>query len=235
MFFEGKPQLLRAFREGEASVLRDLYVAYGEQVFRYCRERLQSPADARDLAQDVFVTAFQAETRRRFSGMSSFQGFLLGIAKNLLLHRYRADRVRQAGAERIASSAPEEAAEPPEVDRRIEQEAAEKTLQGFLAELAEREREFFLRHMMPRPPRRETAERFKMTEDQVRYLEKKLRQKAIDYLKRSGYLDSAGASLVRAASAAVLLLVLLPVLGAPGNALSGESSGWRPRHAERTP
>ncbi|MGI5862979.1 MAG: RNA polymerase sigma factor [Myxococcales bacterium] len=195
MFFDGKPELLRTFRKGDRQVLRDVYVAYGEVVYRYCRDRLHSASDARDLVQEVFLTAFKEETRLRFSGISSFQGFVLGIAKNLLLHRFRSDRVRQAGNERIASDQPAEPSEPPEVDRKLEEEAARKVLEGFLAELNERERSFFEAHMMTRPARRVTAERFGMSEDQVRYLEKKLREKAISYLKRVGYLEVAGAEL----------------------------------------
>lgn len=210
MFFDGKPERLRAFREGDRQVLRDVYAAYGEAIFRFCRDRLKSAADARDLTQEVFLVAFKDETRLRFSGLNSFQGFLLGIAKNLLLHRYRAQRVQDAGVEQLAAEAGgAEPSEPPTVDRRLEEEAVDKVLEGFIASLDERDRRFFREHMMPRPPRRETAERFGMSEDQVRYLEKKLRQKALDYLKRTGYLDAAGADLKRAASAAAVLLAMV--------------------------
>lgn len=211
MFFDGKPALLRAFREGDRKVLRDVYAAYGEVVHRYCRERLKGASDARDLTQEVFITAFKDDARMRFSGLSSFQGFLLGIAKNLLLHRFRADRVREAGAEQLtAESGGAEPSEPPSVDRHLEEEAVDKLLASFVAELDERERRFFQEHMASRPPRRQTAEKLGMSEDQVRYLEKKLKEKAVEFLKRVGYLDVAGAELKKAAAAAILLLALFP-------------------------
>jgi RNA polymerase sigma-70 factor (ECF subfamily) len=205
MFFDGKPDLLREFRKGERTVLRDVYSHYGEVLYRFCRDRLKSAADARDLAQETFIVAFREETRLRFSGTSSFQGFLLGIAKNLMMHRFRADRVRAEGTQELARSA--EVAEPPQVDHRLEEEAVAKVLTGFLAQLSERDREFFARHMVPRPARRVTADSFKMSEDQVRYLEKKLKEKAIEYLKRTGYLDVAGADLQKAAAAALVLFL----------------------------
>lgn len=209
MFFDGKPERLRAFRDGDRAVLRDVYAAYGEPIFRFCRDRLKSGADARDLTQEVFLVAFKDDTRLRFSGLGSFQGFLLGIAKNLLLHRYRSQRVQDAGTEQLAAEAGgAEPSEPPTVDRRLEEEAVDKLLEGFIASLDERERRFFREHMMPRPPRRETAERFGMSEDQVRYLEKKLRERAVEYLKKVGYLEAAGAAVRRAAAAAVLLITL---------------------------
>ncbi len=224
MFFDGKPQLLRAFRDGDRTVFRDVYTAYGEAIFRFCRDRLKSAADARDLSQEVFLTAFKEETRLRFSGLGSFQGFLLGIAKNLLLHRYRADRVRDAGADQLAAeSGGAEPSEAPVIDRQLEEEAVDKLLSGFLAEQSERDRRFFLEHMMTRPPRRETAEKFAMSEDQVRYLEKKLREKAVEYLKRVGYLDVAGAEIRKAAAAALLLLLFVPTFcGAPERTSEGD-------------
>lgn len=206
MFFDGKPELLRAFRQGDKKVLRDVYAAYGAAVLRFSRERLPSAADARDLTQEVFLAAFEEQTRLRFSGLSSFEGFLLGIAKNLLLHRWRADRVRTAGAEQLAAQAGgAEPSEPPPVDRRLEEEAVDKLLAGFAGELPDRERRFFQEHMVARPARRATAESLGMSEDQVRYLEKKLRGRAIEYLKRVGYLEVAGAEVKRAAGAAALL------------------------------
>ena len=209
MFFDGKPDLLRKFRQGDRQVLRDVYATYGEVLYRFCRDRLKSPADARDLAQEAFIIAFKEETRLRFSGLSSFQGFLLGIAKNLLMHRFRADRVRQESTDELAQEA--EHSELPAVDHKLEEEAVEKVLAGFLAGLTDRDRDFFQSHMMTRPARRLTADKFKMTEDQVRYLEKKLKEKAVEYLKKSGYLDAAGADLQKAAAATMMIwLALFP-------------------------
>jgi RNA polymerase sigma factor (sigma-70 family) len=229
MFFDGKPELLRAFREGSRDVLRDVYGAYGETLYRFCRDRLKSAADARDLSQEVFLTAFKDDTRLRFSGLGSFQGFLLGIAKNLLLHRYRADRVREAGAEQLAAeTGGAEPSEPPVVDRKLEEESIDKLIQGLLSELEERDRRFFVEHMMPRPPRRETAERFNMSEDQVRYLEKKLKERAVEYLKRVGYLEAAGSDVRRAAAVALLVMVMVPTFSpAPERTSDGPHSGSR--------
>jgi RNA polymerase sigma-70 factor (ECF subfamily) len=197
---ESNPDLLRAFRQGDRKVLVAVYTDYGEVVYRYLRDRLRGAADARDLSQEVFITAFKEETRLRFSGTSSIQSFLLGIARNLLMHHFRADRVREAGADRISRGIEMSEQEAPPVDRTVEQKEAGEILEAFIAELADREQEFFRKHMVDRPPRRVTAETFAMTEDQVRYLERKLREKAVKYLKRIGYLEAAGAQLRRAAA-----------------------------------
>lgn len=197
---ESNPDLLRAFRKGDRKILVDIYQQYGDVVYRYLRDRLRSAADARDLVQEVFITAFKEETRLRFSGTSSIQSFMLGIARNLLMHHFRADRVRDAGADRMTRSMDSSDTEVPAVDHEMENQEVGRVLDTFMGELPDREREFFKRHMMERPPRRVTAEQFEMTEDQVRYLERKLRDKALKYLKRIGYLEAAGATLRRAAS-----------------------------------
>jgi hypothetical protein len=82
----------------------------------------------------------------------------------------------------------------------MEHQEVGKILEDFIASLEDRDRDFFRRHMIERPPRRVTAEAFAMSEDQVRYLERKLRDKALKYLKQVGYLDAAGAQLQRAAA-----------------------------------
>jgi RNA polymerase sigma factor (sigma-70 family) len=197
---ESNTDLLRKFRQGDRQVLVDIYKEHGEAVYRYLRDRLRSAADARDLAQEVFITAFKEDTRLRFSGTSSIQSFLLGIAKNLVMHHFRANRVRDAGADQVGRSMELDEQEVPSVDHEIEHKEVGKIMDGFLAELGERERDFFNKHMVERPPRRVTAEFFAMSEDQVRYLERKLRDKALKYLKRIGYLESAGSELRRAAA-----------------------------------
>lgn len=169
-------------------------------MYRYLRDHLRSAADARDLSQEVFITAFKEETRMRYSGVSSLQGFLIGIARNLLMHHFRAGRVRDAASDKLAQDVASGEDGALCVDHDLEHQEVSKILDGFLAELPERDRDFFRQHMVERPPRRVTAQQFRMSEDQVRYLEVKLREKALKYLKRIGCLEGAGAELQRAAA-----------------------------------
>lgn len=187
MLLDENPGWIRAYRRGDREVSVALYAAYGDVVYRFLRGRLKGAADARDLAQEVFIVAFHEETRRRYSGTSPFERFLLGVAKNLLMHHLRAERIRSAGAEALARGLGAEDTEAPTVDHAIEEKEAATILEDFLAELPDRERDFFRRHMMERPARRITGERLGMTEDQIRYLECRLRDKALGYLKRIGW------------------------------------------------
>ena len=68
-------------------------------------------------------------------------------------------------------------------------ESMSDLLDGFVQELDETERDFFRVHMIARPPRRVTAELFGMSLEDVRLVERRLREKALRYLKRMGYLN----------------------------------------------
>jgi RNA polymerase sigma-70 factor (ECF subfamily) len=179
---------LAEFRRGDSKTLVDVYGECGEIVFRFLRQRVASPADARDLTQEVFLTAFQDNVRRQYSGTSPIRSFLLGVARNVFLHHLRSQRVRDLSAGRFADFGSEEHA--PSVEDVLQEKETDEILTSFLGTLAANERDFFVQHMMERPARRVTAERFGMTVEKVRYLEKRLRDRAITHLKQTGYLEA---------------------------------------------
>jgi RNA polymerase sigma factor (sigma-70 family) len=176
----------RAFRIGKREALVEVYRTHAEDVYQYLYARVRSSSDARDLTQEVFITAFQETTRRGYAGPSSLRGFLLGIARNALLHHFRAKRVRDAAFDEIKVDAD---AKEETMDSQLADREVESILARFMADLDERDRAFFRSHMIERPARRITAQAFEMSQDQVRYLERKLRDKALRFLKKTGYLD----------------------------------------------
>jgi RNA polymerase sigma factor (sigma-70 family) len=180
---------LVAMRSGDPGTLRALYAQYAGAVYSFVLRRTGSSADAADIVQDVFFVALSEETWRRFSGEASVLAFLLGIARNRLLHHFRARGHRERAAEQLLL--PDHNTDS-DSEREAQAFEVESLLKPFVVGLEPRDRDFFLSHLVERPPRRVTAERFHMTEDQVRYLENKLRRRAIAYLKQVGYLDEKG-------------------------------------------
>jgi RNA polymerase sigma-70 factor (ECF subfamily) len=79
---------VRRFQSGETGGFDALYAEYGDRVYRFCYRLCGHAADAEDLAQDVFVAAFQGVDR--FEGRSSVATWLYRIAL------YRWARVRGA-------------------------------------------------------------------------------------------------------------------------------------------
>ena len=170
------------FSEESREALAQIYAERGGQLYRYLLSRVRSPADACDLTQQVFMTALRERTQRVFSGVDSVEGFLFGIAKNLTIHRFRGSRVHEAGLETRGE-------ERFEFEERLAARDAQNVVEGFVRELSPRDRDFFTAHMTEGCVRRPTSAAFSMTEDQVRYRERRLRERALAYLKKAGYLD----------------------------------------------
>lgn len=190
---------LNAFRRGDRTLLAMLYRRHAPSIYRFVRERVGCAADAGDLTQEVFLAGFGDRTRCQYLGTSPFQSFFIGIARNLLLHHFRRARVHQARTEVLARTELDSEPAAPSPDREAEHQEAAALLDGFLRQLSDGDRAFFRFHLVERPPRRITAMRLDMTEDQVRYKEGKLRVRVASYLKRIGYLEVAGADLKVAA------------------------------------
>lgn len=83
------PELeLRArFIAGDDEVLKDLYNEHGAAVYTFAKRAL-GPEAARDLTQEVFLSAWRA--RSSFDATKgSLGGWLMGITKNRLIDTYR--------------------------------------------------------------------------------------------------------------------------------------------------
>lgn len=79
-----------AFTRGDDHALRAAYDAHGSLVYSFCRRSLGDDR-AKDVTQDVFVSAWRA--RDRFdSSKGSFAGWLMGITKNRLIDNVRAEQ-----------------------------------------------------------------------------------------------------------------------------------------------
>ena len=78
------------FRAGGESALKAAYDAHGSLVYSYCRRTL--PEDrAKDVTQDVFVSAWKA--RDRFDpSRGSLAAWLIGITKNRIIDNHRAEQ-----------------------------------------------------------------------------------------------------------------------------------------------
>jgi RNA polymerase sigma-70 factor (ECF subfamily) len=97
--------LVRAAAEGDRRAFGELYVRHARLVHGILLARVP-PAEAEDLAQDVFVAALE-----RLDGLRSaaaFRGWLIAIARNRAADYFRgtSPRAGLASVERRASSGP---------------------------------------------------------------------------------------------------------------------------------
>ncbi len=95
MFIVGAPwrgtvhlsDLDQRFRDGGTGSLAEAYDAHGSLVYSFCRRRLD-PETARDVTQEVFVSAWRSH--HRFDpGKGSLRAWLMAIAKNRVIDLYR--------------------------------------------------------------------------------------------------------------------------------------------------
>ena len=76
---------------GDRAAFAELYDRHVEAVYRYLIYRVREPADAEDLASEVFTRAFANIHRYRWQG-KSFLAWLYTIARNAVTDRRRRER-----------------------------------------------------------------------------------------------------------------------------------------------
>lgn len=87
------PTLLPLVREGDPSALGSLYARYAPGLLALVARLTQSPADAEDIVQDLFVGL--PEALRRYQEEGRFEGWLRRIAIRLTYMRLRSARRRR--------------------------------------------------------------------------------------------------------------------------------------------
>jgi RNA polymerase sigma-70 factor, ECF subfamily len=97
-------ELARRARAGSFPAFEALVQRYEERLYRFLRGCTGNDADARDLAQAVFVTAYQALGQYRST--RAFGPWLFTIARHKFIDHYRAHRSR------VISHDPQESTDP---------------------------------------------------------------------------------------------------------------------------
>jgi RNA polymerase sigma-70 factor (ECF subfamily) len=142
-----------------------LYECYFPRVYRFALKRLRDPAEAEDVAQDVFLTLLSALPSYR--GQSSLLVWIFGITRNTVNRRFRKPRPRlepleEGGALDVAGS---DAPTDQSVEARRMLGRCEEIIEGELTPL--QRRIFHLKHLR-RQPIRSIAEVLGKSEDAVK-------------------------------------------------------------------
>lgn len=87
------PELLERMARGDREALAIIFRRHQGTVYRFSRQMLGSNEAAEDVTQDVFVAL--TKTAGRFNpAVASLSTYLYGIARNLVLQRYKRSRAR---------------------------------------------------------------------------------------------------------------------------------------------
>ena len=132
-------QLMPAVRAGEPGALDGLVREHWSCLVGYAHRMLGSDDEAKDVAQEVFIRAW--ESRERWESGGSEKAFLIQVARNLCLQRLRRARVRLRSKPRVRQGSKERPRSPMEEVYRGELRQA---LLRALGCLPDRRREAFV-------------------------------------------------------------------------------------------
>jgi RNA polymerase sigma factor (sigma-70 family) len=186
--------LLARFREGDREALGRVYWAYVERVERVVRHGFQvlrqggavrvaglQPGDVGDAVQETFTRAFAERARLAYDGLRDYGPFLLTITRNLLI-----DRARRHGRELALEGLDgfDEAAEPEEPP--FADEATLRAVNEYLAALPEPLQGVHEQRYVRGVSQEEAGRALGLSRQQLRTLEKRLRDGLAAHLQRAG-------------------------------------------------
>jgi RNA polymerase sigma-70 factor (ECF subfamily) len=132
-------ELLARCREGERAAMRALYDGHARVVMARAR-RLGLPADeVEDVAQEVFIAAFESVSSIR---PGSLAAFLFRLTSNRVTDRFRRRRVRESFARWFGPSEPEVHDDGPEQEA-LRRDAAQH-VDRILARMTQKKRDVFV-------------------------------------------------------------------------------------------
>ena len=142
-----------------------LYECYFPRVYRFALKRLGDPAEAEDVAQDVFMILLSALSS--YQGQSSLLVWIFGITRNTVNRRFRRPRPRVEPLEE--GGALDVAGREAPTDENVEARRMLTRCQEIIeSELTPLQRRIFLLKHLRRQPIRSIAEVLGTSEDAVK-------------------------------------------------------------------
>jgi RNA polymerase sigma-70 factor (ECF subfamily) len=196
------PFLLARFRRADPAALAEVYRLYSAHIARRLAHGFSFDSDGRrlhfrgfhlafeldDMLQETFIRAFSDSARSGYDGARPFSTYLLAIAKNLLI-----DRFRKRGPTQAVSIEDNELVIVDEDQKSPEGSAADEQLraiyQRFLQRLDEVDRQIVHLRFEEEKTRREICGALGISPMQLRWREQKLKKGLHDDLSAQGYAE----------------------------------------------
>lgn len=87
---ESDRQLVEAIQRGDGEAFEELYQSYVRRIHNFALSKLDNPAEAEDVVQEVFAAVFSCLDR--FQGKSDLIVWIYGITRNIVNNRLRRRR-----------------------------------------------------------------------------------------------------------------------------------------------
>lgn len=159
-------------QEGDAQAFGQLYDRFQPEIVRYLTYRVGNPDTAEDLAQQVFLKAWQAIPRYQDRGVP-FKAWLYRMAHNLMVDHHR---TRRPTTDLEGIDIPEE----PEAEQRVLVEEVHAHLRAALERLSEDHRQVLVLRFLLEKSAREVGEIMQRKEVTIRGLQ----MRALQALRR---------------------------------------------------
>lgn len=207
---ENNPEMLQSYRNGEKRAFLFIYNKYSSslrkflqggfsfssqgRIFRY--KGVDQAMDVESIVQETFARAFVPNTRASYDGERSFQTYLFSIAKNLVLRECH-HRERIITVERIEDSAEPFMINNPKINNNnnnispeiyVQNLQLEALTKGFIKNLNDEEKKFFTTRFSQGHTQEGTAQKMGTTRARIKLLEKNMRKRFLDMLRKNGYL-----------------------------------------------
>lgn len=203
------PELLRLYKNGDKGAFLFLYNKHSAPLRKFlqggfsfssqgriCRFKgVDASMDVEALVQETFTRAFVVTTRKNYDGARPFQTYLFSIAKNLVLREcHQRDRLIHVDnieekCEKIGSNAfsgRDNYGLNPETH--LENMQLRGLTMDFIAALNQEEKSFFSLRFSKGRTQEGTAELMGTTRARIKFLEKNMRKRFLDMLRKNGYL-----------------------------------------------
>ena len=166
------------------------------------------PFDLDNALQETFTRAFKESARVGYDGLHPYRNYLYAIARNLVLDEFRnrevamspfIDQLDGSGGDSARSDGEEAAPTAARADAPSAGVSAEhdflrlelgRLYAGFVARLEERDRTFFRHRFEEQRTQVEAGQASGLSHMQARTLEKKLRQRFLEFMQTNGYLEA---------------------------------------------
>lgn len=203
------PKLLESYRKGEKEAFLILYKKYSNPLRKFlqggfsfssqgkiCRFKgADSAMDVNAIVQETFTRAFIPSTRKNYDGYRPFQTYLFSIAKNLVLREcYQRERMvnvdqientLEAKGSSIFSNKDSYSFNP---EQHMQNMELKKITEDFYNSLNDEEQSFFTARFADGNTQEKSAEIMGITRARIKLLEKNIRKRFLDLMRKNGYL-----------------------------------------------
>ncbi len=180
-------KIIARARRGDADAFEQLVVAYREQVFRLALRMCGSEADADEVAQEAFLSAWKALPN--FRGESQFSTWLYQLTTHAAIDLMRREKRQIAAADITEVSAADPAPSP---QQQAEQSEQREIVRDAILQLAPEQREVVVLRFMEELSYEEIGAVLKLPSGTVKSRLNRAKAQLKEILSKSGNLFGAG-------------------------------------------